>query len=209
MMRPFSKLGLALSLLLLFSTACQQQAELPILSPKDDRGSFLPVPDFSFVNQDSMPVSRATFAGKAYVADFFFTSCPTICPVMAQQMLRIQRHFSGDSRLLLLSHTIDPGRDTVPRLKTYAENLGAIPGKWHFVTGDKDSLYDMADDYYNLVVEDQNLPDGFDHSGRFTLVGPKGYIRSYCNGTSPEEVGQFIKDIETLLHEMEDATAQH
>lgn len=192
---------------LLLTAACGGEATLPVLSPKGEDGQYQPIPEFRFLNQDSQWVTPETFAGKAYVADFFFTSCPTICPTMARNMLRIQERFQDETRLLLLSHTIDPKRDTVERLRHYAENLGALPGKWHFVTGDKDQLYGIAEDYFNIVVEDPTLPDGFDHSARFVLVGPQRRIRAYCTGTDTQAVDEFMNAIETLLHEMDPAPA--
>lgn len=192
---------------LLLTAACGEEATLPVLSPKGEDGQYQPIPEFRFLNQDSQWVTPETFAGKAYVADFFFTSCPTICPTMARNMLRIQERFQDETRLLLLSHTIDPKRDTVGRLRHYAENLGALPGKWHFVTGDKDQLYGIAEDYFNIVVEDPTLPDGFDHSARFVLVGPQRRIRAYCTGTDTQAVDEFMNAIETLLHEMDPAPA--
>lgn len=185
---------------------------LPVLSKEEtEEGKtvYKSIPDFAFINQDSQLVTPATFEDKAYVADFFFTSCPTICPIMTQNMLELYRSFSDEPRLAFLSHTIDPARDTVGQLKHYATNLGVRDQRWHFVTGHKDSLYAIADDYFNIVVEDPTLPDGFDHSGRFVLVDAQGYIRSYCNGTQSEEVAAFQKDIETLLHEMEDTNTAH
>lgn len=191
---------------------CQESSQLPILSKEQSAEGetvYQSIPDFKFVNQDSQLITPETFAHKAYVADFFFTSCPTICPIMAQNMLELYQHFEGEERLLFLSHTIDPARDTVAQLKHYATNLGVDDSRWHFVTGHKDSLYAIADDYFNVVVEDPTLPDGFDHSGRFVLVDAKGYIRAYCNGTDKSAVEAFQKDIETLLHEMENATTPH
>jgi protein SCO1/2 len=184
---------------------CQHKDQLPILSNHIhgvDGTKYEVIPSFEFINQDSVAVNNLTFKGKAYVTDFFFTSCPTICPIMTQNMLAIYTHFEQDDELLLLSHSIDPKRDSIGRLKDYARQLGVKSEKWHFVTGDKDALYAIADDYRNVVVEDQNLPEGFDHSGRFTLVDPQGLIRSVCLGTDSLEVNRFIKDIEKLLNEI-------
>ena len=196
-----------LALLATGMLSCNSEPEpLPVLNKQVEKdGEMQPrqIPPFSFVNQDSQRVSNATFADKAYVADFFFTSCPTICPIMTRNMLKIYRQFERDSRLLLLSHTIDPARDTIGQLRRYAKNIGVSSDKWHFVTGKQDSLYAIADDYFNVVVEDSTLPGGFDHSGRLVLVDTQGHIRAYCNGTNDEEVQQFIKDIQRLLHEME------
>lgn len=184
---------------------CQNQDKLPILSNQiagQDGMSYQTIPSFEFINQDSLKVNNSTFEGKAYITDFFFISCPTICPIMTQNMLSIYHHFEQNNELLLLSHSIDPKRDNVDRLRDYARQLGIKSSKWHFVTGQKDAIYSIADAYGNIVVEDQNLPDGFDHSGRFTLVDPQGLIRSICLGTDSIEVNRFIKDIEKLLDEI-------
>ena len=199
--------GLWFLLLLLAFAACNSgPGSLPILNKRVAvEGEMKPkrIPDFAFVNQDSSLVTPSTFEGKAYVTDFFFTSCPTICPVMTQNMLRIYQEYEDDGRLLLLSHTIDPERDTVGKLRHYAANIGVSSEKWHFVTGEKDSIYAIADDYFNIVVEDPTLPGGFDHSGRLVLIDPDGHIRSYCNGTDLKDVNRFINDIQRLLDEME------
>ncbi len=160
------------------------------------------IPDFSFINQDSQVISEETFAGKAYVVDFFFVSCPTICPKVTRQMLRIHDRFKEEERLLLLAHSIDTKRDTVGRLKEYAEGLGVESNKWHFVTGVKEEIYEIADDYFSIAIEDPTAPGGFDHSGRIILVDEERHIRSYCDGTDEEEVNRFMGDIEKLLVEM-------
>jgi protein SCO1/2 len=196
---------------LLFIIAClvlgctPKDKTLPILSKQKEVNGQLEyqkIPAFSFYNQDSTMVSNQTFAHKAYVVDFFFISCPTICPVMQKNMLKIYNHFVEDSSLLLVSHTIDPKRDSVARLQSYAHNMGVSADKWHFLTGEKDDIYSIADDYFNIVLEDPDLPEGFDHSGRFVLVDPNGHIRAYCQGTDEQEVEAFIKNIEKLLHEI-------
>ena len=161
------------------------------------------IADFQFVNQDSQQVTNATFAGKAYVADFFFISCPTICPKMTKQMLRVHDKFETEDRLLFLSHSIDTKFDTIPRLKTYATNLGVATEKWHFVTGEKDHIYEMADDYFSIAIEDPDSPGGYDHSGYLVLVDKDRHVRSYCNGTDPKSVDEFMKDVDRLLAEME------
>ncbi|RMF21837.1 MAG: SCO family protein [Bacteroidetes bacterium] len=179
---------------------------LPILGQKDidpETGDTLyhTIPDFAFIDQDSQLVTNETFAGKAYVVDFFFLSCPTICPKVTKQMLRIYEHFEDDDRLLLLAHTIDPKRDSVARLREYAQNLGVRSDKWHFVTGDKDAIYEIADDYFSIALENPDAPGGFDHSGRIILVDKNRRVRSFCNGTDPQSVDKFIRDIEQLLEQ--------
>lgn len=160
------------------------------------------IPDFEFVNQDSVVVNNATFENKIYVADFFFTSCPTICPKTAQQMLRLYERYKDDDRVALIAHSIDVVRDTVGRLKEYAESMEVSAPKWHFVTGNKVELYEIADDYMSIAEEDPDAPGGFDHSGWFILVDNNRYIRSFCNGTDEESVNEFMKDIDWLLDHM-------
>jgi protein SCO1/2 len=178
---------------------------LPILGRKqvvDGDTVYHSIPDFSFINQDSQIVTNAAFAGKAYVVDFFFISCPTICPKMTKQMHRVYQTFEEEDRLAFLSHTIDTRNDTIPRLKKYADNLGVDAPKWHFVTGEKDEIYEIADDYFSIALEDPDSPGGYDHSGRLILIDQNRHIRSFCNGTEPESVDQFMEDIEKLLTEM-------
>lgn len=197
---------LGMSALLSACSGSQEPQQLPILGYRDvvDGDTvYHRIPDFTFINQDSQLVTNATFAGKAYVADFFFTSCPTICPKVKRQMLRVHERFLDDDRLLLLSHTIDTRRDTVEKLKSYAEGMGVKPPKWHFVTGDKAEIYGIADDYFSIAIEAPDAPGGFDHSGRLILVDPNRYVRSFCDGTDPESVDQFMEDIDLLLAEME------
>jgi protein SCO1/2 len=187
-----------------------QDERLPYLGQReivDGDTVYHKIPDFQFVNQDSQWVDNQTFDDKAYVADFFFISCPTICPKVKKQMLRVYERFRDEDRLLLLSHSIDTRNDTVGRLRVYAENLGVSSDKWHFVTGDKDALFNMAEYYFSIAVEDPNAPGGFDHSGRLILVDPKRHVRSFCNGTDPESVDRFMLDIEKLLREMDQLAA--
>lgn len=161
------------------------------------------IQDFSFINQDSQRVDNATFNGKAYVADFFFISCPTICPKTTRQMLRLYERFKKNDKVLLLAHTVDPKRDDVAALSEYARNLGVSASKWHFVTGEQDALYAIADDYFSIALEDPEAPGGFDHSGRLILVDQDRRVRSFCDGTDAEDVDRFMRDIEALLKEME------
>ena len=195
--------GLAWCCLVILMLSCgSNNRDLPILNrqiEKDGELVYRSIPDFSFINQDSQLVSQETFRNKAYVVDFFFTSCPTICPKLAQEMLRIHDHFETEPGLALLSHTIDPRRDSVDKLAHYASNLGVTSSRWHFVTGKKSDLFEIADDYFNIVIENPDVPGGLDHSGRLVLVDEDRHIRAFCNGTDPEEVDQFIVKIEQLL----------
>lgn len=161
---------------------------------------FHEIPDFQFINQDSLVITNQTFDKKIYVADFFFTSCPSICPKVKKQMLRMYDRYHDNPSIHFLSHSIDTKRDTVARLKEYSNNLGVDSKFWHFVTGDKVALFDIANEYFVAALEDPGAPGGFDHSGRLILVDSDRHIRSFCNGTDPEEVDEFMKDIDQLLN---------
>ncbi len=193
-------------LLLLFACKEEVKEELPILgNTYEEAGKkiYHEIRDFSFVNQDSMTITNEVFAGKAYVSDHFFISCPTICPKLTKSMLRIHDKFKSDDRLLLLSHSIDTKYDTIPRLKKYANDLGVSSDKWHFVTGDKEQILDIAEDYFNVALEDADAPGGYNHSGRLVLVDKNKHLRAFCDGTDAESVTKFLGDIETLLAEMD------
>ena len=191
--------------MLIIVNACSSNTEpLPILGKHsiiDRDTTYYTIPPFALINQDSQLVDHETFKDKIYVVDFFFTSCPTICPAMTQQLLRIHNQFIAEDKLLLLSHSIDTKYDTVGTLKRYAQQLGVSSEKWHFVTGAKKDIFDLATAYLNVVIEDETLPGGYDHTGRFILVDEQKRIRSYCNGVQPEEVDRFITDIEKLINE--------
>lgn len=203
-MKPYFLFTLLAAVLL---AGCQQpEFKLPYLGEIDivDGDTIRhQIRDFQFVNQDSQLVTNATFENKVYVVDFFFISCPTICPKVSKQMLNIHDAFADDDRVLLLAHTVDPKRDTVDALKRYADNLGVNSGKWHFVTGPQDSIYSIADDYFSIAFESEDAPGGFDHSGRIILVDQNRHVRSFCDGTDPGSVERFIGDIRKLLEELE------
>lgn len=182
----------------------ERSDRLPILGNVeviDDDTIYHTIPDFQFVDQDSQIITPSTFAGKIYVTDFFFTSCPSICPVVRKQMMRIYDKYRTDERVMLISHSIDTRRDSVPRLKEYADKLGIDADKWHLVTGDKDEIYSLANEYFIVAIEDANAPGGFDHSGKVILVDDKKQVRSWCNGTDEDEMTEFLKDIDLLLNE--------
>ena len=159
------------------------------------------IPPFEFVNQDSQKVSQTTFEGKIYVSDFFFTTCPTICPKMKSQLLRIYEKYLDDERVLILSHSVDIVHDSVPVLKDYAERLGIKSSKWHLVTGSEEAIYDMAGHYLLAAQKDEEALGGYDHSGQFMLIDTNRHIRATCDGTNPEDVNRFMKDIDRLLAE--------
>lgn len=181
------------------------ESALPILGAREVVNGdtvFHTIAPFQFVDQDSSVVTQADFMGKIYVADFFFTSCRTICPIMKTQMLRVYEATADMPDVLLLSHTIDPEWDTVQLLHDFAARLGVESRRWHFVTGVKDSIYKIAQtSYYATAMEDRTEPDGFIHSGAFLLIDRKGRIRGKYDGTKEEEVNRLIGDIKRLRRE--------
>ncbi len=183
---------LAVALVAFLQAGCSDgEKELPVLGEVGQ--------NYQFINQDSQWVNQDTFKGKVRVVDFFFTTCPTICPKMTSQMLRVHDALSGQPDFALLSHTIDTRHDSVPVLRRYAEGLGVASSDWHMVTGEKEQIFEMAKAYMVSAAEDQAAPGGYMHSGAFILLDRQNRIRGYYDGTSPEETNQLIADIELLL----------
>jgi len=185
---------------------CQQEKKLPFLGPKEvgKQGDTLyhKIPDFKFLNQDSLWVSQKDMAGKIYVADFFFTTCPTICPTMKTQLLRIFDKFAEDDRVRILSHTIDPEYDGVRVLKDYAKKLNITSPRWNLVTGKKSDIYRLGEKSYMVTAqEDANEEGGFVHSGAFILVDQNRHVRGIYDGTKEEDVNHLIEDMTLLLKE--------
>jgi protein SCO1 len=205
MNKPVSFLLIALASLLAISCIRQKENPLPVLGARSFNGTdtiYHTIGKFRFVNQDSQIVTNETFKGKIYVADFFFTTCRTICPIMKSQMLRVYEKVENNPEVLILSHTIDPEYDTVGLLHDYADRLGVKSSKWHFVTGNQDSIYDVAEkSYFATAIEDATEPDGFIHSGAFLLVDKQQRIRGKYDGTSDEDVNRLLDDIERLKKE--------
>jgi protein SCO1/2 len=163
------------------------------------------IAEFEFVNQDSVLVNNTTFDGKIYVADFFFTSCRTICPKMKTQMLRVYDSIQSMPDVLILSHTIDPEHDTVALLHDFAERLGVSSAKWHFVTGEQDKIFQIAQtSYFATAMADATEPDGFIHSGAFLLIDKERRIRGKYDGTLEEDVNRLIVDIKRLRNEYDE-----
>lgn len=197
---------LIINVLISFFLSCTPtQKKLPILGFREvgPQGDTLyhQIPDFTFTDQDGNLISQETTAGKIYITDFFFTSCPTICPKMKAQMLRIHDAFIDNEAIVLLSHTIDPAHDSVAVLKEYASRLGIQTAKWHLLTGEKDVIYGIAEKYLVSVAEDDQEPGGFIHGGHFILIDTDRHIRGYYDGTKEEEVSKLIEDIRLLLNE--------
>lgn len=163
------------------------------------------IADFQFVNQDSVVVTNETVKGKIYVADFFFTTCRTICPIMKSQMARVNEAIKDMPDVLIISHSIDPEYDTVGLLHDYAERLGAKSDKWYFVTGKpRDYVFDIAQtSYFSTAMEDKTEPDGFVHSGAFLLIDKEGRLRGKYDGTVEEDVNRLITEIGRLRKEYE------
>ena len=185
---------------------CQQEKKLPFLGPKEigKQGDTLyhKIPDFKFLNQDSVWISEKNMAGKIYVADFFFTTCPTICPKMKTQLLRIYDKFAEDDRVRILSHTIDPEYDGVRVLKEYAKKLNITSPRWNLLTGKKSDIYRLGEKSYMVAAqEDANEVGGFVHSGAFILVDQNRHVRGIYDGTKEEDVNHLIEDMTLLLKE--------
>ena len=170
--------------------------------PRDDNGVLQPepVPSWTFTDQLGRSISNDSLRGKVHVVDFFFTSCPTICPKVKGQMLRIEKAFEDEPDFALLSFTVDPKRDTPEHMKEYATKLGIEDmDRWRFINGDKFEIYDLDEKYLSIAEENINAPGGFDHTGYIVLVDRDGFVRSYANGTMPEEVDYLMDDIRLLL----------
>jgi protein SCO1/2 len=191
--------------LLVFS--CSQEKKLPYLGHHTARTVngktdtlYHQIPPFKFLNQDSVWVSEKDMEGKIYIADFFFTTCPTICPKMKTQLLRIYERYANKNEIRILSHSIDPDFDKPYVLKQYANRLQVKAPRWNMLTGDKKAIYTLGEKSYMVTAqEDKNEVGGFVHSGAFILVDKQRHVRGIYDGTKEEEVNHLIEDLETLL----------
>lgn len=189
------------------------QERLPVFSPVDVNPRLVDaslhhvkknhkISDFELVNQNGATITQATFDNKIYVADFFFTRCGTICPLMTSHMYALQNAFLNDEEVLLLSHSVTPVLDSVPVLKRYAENKGVLAAKWHLVTGPKKEIYDLArKSYFAVLDEGDGGEQDFIHTEQFVLVDQKKRIRGYYDGTDPKEIQRILADIALLKKE--------
>ena len=169
------------------------------------------IPIFSFINQNSDTVSNVDYRGSIYVANFFFTTCPTICPIMTNKMKYVQDKLSVYPNIKFLSHTVDPENDSPVKLLEYARSMQADLSNWNFVTGSKDEIYKIAASYFVNAVKDELAPGGFLHSENFILVDKQGRVRSGIDingnpygaydGTSDKDIKTLIKDIRVLMAE--------
>ncbi|MEN2284322.1 SCO family protein [Algoriphagus sp. SE2] len=172
------------------------QADVPV--------DFHKIPPFNLQNQQGKTVTQKDVEGKIYVVDFFFTSCPGICPKMTSNMSIIQEEFINDDELLILSHSVTPEFDNVTILREYADAKGVVDSKWYLLTGDRAQIYDLGRNQY-FVEEDLGLekdPDDFIHSENFILIDQNRYIRGIYNGLNKTSVNQLIADINTLKSEI-------
>ncbi len=164
------------------------------------------VKPFRFTDQNGQEVSNREIAGKVYVAEYFFSTCPGICPKMNNNLKKVYEAYRQEPRFLILSHSVDPATDSVARLRVYADSLGVNGGNWHFLTGPKDSLYLAARVSYLLDDPKNNnefIEDQFIHTQFFALVDKNGQVRKIYDGLKKEEVEELIKDILPLLSEKE------
>lgn len=185
----------------------ENNRKLPFLGNKEFNGKdsiYHQIPNFEFINQDGDSLNQDWFKDKIYVSDFFFTTCPTICPVMKTQLLRVYEKYKGNSGVGILSHTIDPNHDTKEVLKRYKDRLGIKGNTWHFVTGDQNAICEIAQKSYMVsALQDSTAIEegGFIHSGAFVLVDKKRHVRGIYDGTKEIEVSKLLKDMEVLLTE--------
>jgi protein SCO1/2 len=160
------------------------------------------IKSFSFIDQDSNIITNSTFSDKIYVADFIFLSCPSICPKMNTEMLRVYNEFKNNDTVLFLSHTIDPENDGVRQLKNFAKSIDVTSKKWHFVTGNQENIYDLAEhSYYSNAYKDSLADGGFTHTGGLLLIDKNRHIRGVYDGTNDLETNRLINDIWILLKE--------
>ncbi|MBJ7879766.1 SCO family protein [Gelidibacter salicanalis] len=157
------------------------------------------IADFSLINQNGDTITQEDYKDKIYVADFFFTTCQTICPIMTDHMVQIQEKIMTDDEIMLLSHSVTPEIDSVAQLKRYAVEKGVIDSKWNLVTGDKKQIYELARKSYLAVKTDGN-GDAYDmiHTENFMLIDKKRQIRGFYDGTKPEDIEQLLEDIKIL-----------
>ncbi|WP_268848264.1 SCO family protein [Flavobacterium aestivum] len=196
--------------LYLFYSALKPNKTLPIFNPADVNpelvdttiqyvSKYHTIADFSFVNQNGKTITQKDYEGKIYVADFFFTTCGSICPKMTTNLVDVQKAIQNNPKVMLLSHTVFPETDSVPVLKAYAIKHGVIDAKWNLVTGDKKEIYKMARKSY-LAVKLGKPEELYDmvHTENFVLVDQKRRVRGFYDGTKKEDIQRLIEDINWL-----------
>ena len=200
-------------ILIFLVSSCQPKLKtniqlLPIygekkLGGKDQKDTiYHSIQPFSFINQYHDIVNERTIENKIYVADFFFATCQSICPQMSSQLMNVQKAFENEDSLLILSHTVNPLHDTVDVLYGYSQSYNAIKNKWHFLTGNKKEIYDMARYSYLVnALQDDGTPEGFLHSELLILIDKQKRIRGMYDGTDSVAVVKLISDIKLLKQE--------
>lgn len=203
-------LGLSAVIIYLFYNALQPKKTLPVYQPSDFNPELVDsslqyvkkyhtIADFSLTNQNGETITHEDYRDKIYIADFFFTTCPTICPIMTGNMADIQSKIRDDKEVLLLSHSVTPIIDSVAQLKKYALEKGVIDEKWNLVTGDKKHIYDLARKSYLAVKTDgDGGPFDMIHTENFILVDKERRIRGTYDGTNAEEIQVLLRDLEIL-----------
>lgn len=203
-------LGISAVIVVLFYNALQPKKTLPVYQPADFNPELVDpelahvkkyhtIADFALLNQNGDTITQEDYRDKIYVADFFFTTCPTICPVMTDNMAYLQEQILEDPEVLLLSHSVTPKIDSVPRLKAYALEKGVVDGKWNLVTGDKKQIYDLARKSYLAVKTDgDGGPFDMIHTENFILVDKQRRIRGTYDGTQKEDMERLLKDLAIL-----------
>lgn len=213
MNKIISSIAICMLSVTIFS-ACKQERKLPFYGEryaetvKDAAGVekvdtvYQTIPNWSFLNQDSVVTTNKATDGKVYVADFFFTSCSTICPTMHRNLMTVYKDFKTNPEVMFVSHTIDFKYDKPSVLKKYAQKLGVDNTKWQFLYGSKDSVYTLAEKNYLVAVgEDSTAKDGYIHQGYLVLIDKDRRIRGAYDGTKEDQVEQLKKDIPVLLAE--------
>lgn len=164
--------------------------------------SYYQVPPFSLINQDSSYITEKTLDGKVYVAYFFFTSCPSTCPIMTNAMKRVYKVVGEMDGFEIIAYTIDPQRDTPAKLKSFAEKNEVVHKNWNFLTGEMDYIYDLGmKGYYLSMGKHDEAPGGYIHSAKFILVDQNRHIRGFYEGTDANQVAKLIEGIQFLLNE--------
>ncbi len=201
---------LSIIIMVLFYNALQPKKTLPIYQPSmvnpelvdstlQHVKKYHTIADFSLTNQNGKTITQGDYKGKIYIADFFFTTCPTICPIMTKNMAEIQAQIIDDNDVLLLSHSVTPVIDSVAQLKKYALEKGVNDAKWNLVTGDKKQIYQLARKSYLAVMNDgDGGPFDMIHTENFILVDKERRIRGFYDGTKTEDIEKLLKDLDIL-----------
>jgi protein SCO1/2 len=206
---------LAGAALLLASCQGEEPRRLPILGERDVRENpkggpadtvFATVPTFRAHDQNGKLVTNQSFAGQVYITDFFFATCPGICPKMNGELLKVYKQFGQSPGLNFVSFTIDPDHDSVAVLRDYAQRLGApTDANWRFVrTSSKDSVFALANGFYTAAMPDKAAPGGFAHNGTFALIDDQGHVRGLYDSLNPTQVQALLTDLPVLLAEVKE-----